>query len=545
MITGHRGDGRRRGPAFFTPGTSLRGKFSLFVLLATLLTALVVTFVSIHSIREFLYGRIELKLPSLLQRTSEKLDLSYQQRLHEIGVFANSDLLVESLSRHNAGEGGDSQAEMNQFLSYLFENSPQFRSLFVLDPGGGLVAWAGEKVVLDPGNRRSLSSIAGSALNNVLTPRQGNVQIVSAPVSKYGDSETYGTLHAVIDLKSLQPHLQNEDFSDAGVMYLLDGEGRYIAVSTGKIVSGDIAGTYQRPLPRTPSKPTLAEYENHAGQSVLGSSIYLPRIDGALVMEEPYRAAFAPVSNILWRTLAINLAIVLIFSAIAYRIAVSITRPIDELSRGVRRIGDGEREVVIPGAASNDEIGVLTQAFNTMASQLDLNTKELERLSSVDELTQVYNYRYFREYLSQEVAKLDESGQSLALLLCDIDHFKQWNDNFGHAKGDEILARVASLLKTTCRTSDIVARYGGDEFAILAPNTSLEGALALAEKLRTAVAEAGLGDDAGGEPNALTISTGVSAFSESRDHLFEEADRALYSAKSEGRDCVRAAGVLG
>ena len=130
-------------------------------------------------------------------------------------------------------------------------------------------------------------------------------------------------------------------------------------------------------------------------------------------------------------------------------------------------------------------------------------------------------------------------------MLCDVDFFKDWNDRFGHAKGDEILAEIARVLKNACRRSDLVARYGGDEFAVLAPNTNLEGALALAETLRASVAKAMIINDASLPHEHLTISTGVSTFSESQEVLFEEADRALYSAKHSGRNCVRAAGVLG
>lgn len=530
------------------PGASLRGKFSVFVLLATLVTALTVTLVSIQSIRAFLYDRIELKLPSLLESTSQKLDLSYRQRLHELGVFAASDSLVEGMENYSNGGSETDKQDIGMFLGYIFENSPQFESLFVLDAGSELIARAGKVVALEPTQRTALSDVGESALTNLSTSGQGSVQIVSAPISEYR-GKALGTLHAAIDLESMREYLHSEELSEAGAIYLLDREGRYIAVSTRDGVSVDTAGTYEHPVPRSISKPLLSEYENGDGEKVLGSSIYLPRIDGALVMEEPYAAAFAPVSSILLRTLAINLAIVLIFSYIAYRIAVSITRPIDELSKGVRRIGDGEREVVIPTTSSNDELGALTQAFNTMASQLDHNTRELERLSSTDELTQVYNYRFFKENLTHELEKLDAGDHSLALMLCDIDHFKQWNDRFGHAKGDEILSRVAGLLKNACRDTDVVARYGGDEFAVLAPNTSLEGALALAEKLRALVIDSGFPlegeQDAGKTTETLTISTGVAVFSESAEQLFEEADRALYSAKQAGRDCVRASGVKG
>lgn len=525
------------------PRTSLSRKFCLFVLFASLVTALAVTLVSVQSTRDFLYSRLEHKLPALLQRTAEKVDLLYQQRLHEVDVFADAKTLVAGVSNYEADGSDARRKEIGQFLRYILQNSPQFKSLFVLDERGALIVWVGKTIDLDAHDKLSLAQVNEPSLSSFVDVNHDNVQIASAPISQYGDM-VRGSLHAAIDLPSLQPPLRNEDLSDAGVMFLLDHDGRYIVASAGSSTSR-VDGVYAHTVPQAPSAPVLKEYRNGLGESVLGSAIYLPRIDGALVVEEPYNAIFAPVSSILWRTLAINLTIALLFSAIAYRVARSITRPIQELSDGVRRISEGETDVAIPETRSNDEIGVLTQAFNAMTNQIDRNTKELERLSSTDELTQLHNYRFFKDYLSTEVDTGDEGGQPLALVLCDIDHFKEWNDKFGHARGDEILSTVADLLKNTCRESDLVTRYGGDEFAILAPNTGMEGALALAETLRAVVADAGIVDDNGGEHRPLTISTGVSVFSETREKLFEEADRALFSAKRAGRNCVRAAGVLG
>lgn len=526
------------------PATSLSGKFCFFVLLATLLTALAVTLVSAQSTRSFLYSRLEHKLPGLLQRTAEKIDFLYQQRLHEVDVFADAKTVAEGVSRYEASRSDADKKEIGQFLHYVLQNSPQFETLFALDESDALIVQVGRRIDLDDADRLSLAHVKQPSLSSLLGPDHNNIQIASAPVSQYGDKPR-GSLHAAINVSSLQPLLLNEDLSEAGTMFLLDHDGRYIVSGPGSAVPAAGNGVYDHTVPHAPSPPTLNEYRNGLGQDVLGSAIYLPRIDGALVVEEPYDAIFAPVSSILWRTLGINLAIVLVFSAIAYRVARSITRPIHELSEGVRRISEGETDVAIPETRSNDEIGVLTQAFNAMTNQIDRNTKALERLSSTDELTQLHNYRFFKDYLSTEADTGEATGQPLALVLCDIDHFKEWNDKYGHARGDEILSTVAQLLKNTCRDSDLVTRYGGDEFAILAPNTNIEGALALAETLRTVIADAGFVDDNDDEHRPLTISTGVSIFNESRDQLFEEADRALFAAKRAGRNCVRAAGVLG
>lgn len=526
------------------PRKSLRSKISLFVCAVTLLAALMVTFISTHSVRNFLYSQIEYKLPALLQRTAEKVELLYQQRMHEVGVFAGAHTLVESMTRFSMQPSEENLEEIRQFLYYLFENSPQFESLFVLSASGAYITGVGETIDLESGPRARLSGIKKVSLDNIFIVGHGNLQVVSAPIRPDGDSDK-STLHAVINLESLREQLQNWELSADGTMFLVDAENRYIAANRKSKITGNFRGAYEHSVDKSSSTPVLQEYKNSMGQDVVGGAIYVPKIDGALIVEEPYHTVFAPVQAILQRTLTINLAIVFLFAFIAYRITVSISRPIDALSKGVRRISAGEKNVAIAEPESNDEIGVLTQAFNSMTHRLAANSKELERLSITDGLTQLYNYRYFQQCLSQEVERVEEGGRSLALVLCDIDNFKDWNDQYGHSKGDEILSKIALILKSNSRGSDLVARYGGDEFVILAPSTNLEGALALAEKLRSSVASANILGSVDGLQKSPTISTGVSVYSGSREALFEEADRALYCAKNSGRDCVRAAGVMG
>ena len=140
--------------------------------------------------------------------------------------------------------------------------------------------------------------------------------------------------------------------------------------------------------------------------------------------------------------------------------------------------------------------------------------------------------------LTREIKRVDRSGEPLSLLLMDIDDFKQLNDHFGHVAGDELLVGLAQVLNQSMRDSDLVARYGGEEFAVLAANTELAGAANLGEKIRTAVSEAAfiVGDSM--RPTRMTISIGVAQYRGSRKQLFRKADRALYRAKGEGKDCV-------
>jgi diguanylate cyclase (GGDEF)-like protein len=170
---------------------------------------------------------------------------------------------------------------------------------------------------------------------------------------------------------------------------------------------------------------------------------------------------------------------------------------------------------------------------------------EMERQSRTDALTRVYNRRYFDERAGSELERaLLRPRDPLALLLVDIDHFKRFNDLFGHARGDEVLKAVARVLRDGVRRGDVVCRYGGEEFALLLPGTDARQAVAVGEALRRAVASAKA--SVGGP---VTVSVGVASTEEgdmaSVTDLFHAADMALYEAKAAGRNRVmRARGSI-
>nr|WP_277626207.1 GGDEF domain-containing protein [Arsenicicoccus piscis] len=157
-----------------------------------------------------------------------------------------------------------------------------------------------------------------------------------------------------------------------------------------------------------------------------------------------------------------------------------------------------------------------------------------------DVTTGVYNRRYFDEQLAQLSADAAERGEPLSLVLLDIDHFKVVNDSFGHLVGDQVLADLGALLRRHARPSDVVTRYGGEEFAILQPRTPLPVAEAFAERLREAVADYRW---TAADPGRVTISAGVASALDRTDDrsLIRAADRALYDAKAAGRNRVAAA----
>ena len=185
--------------------------------------------------------------------------------------------------------------------------------------------------------------------------------------------------------------------------------------------------------------------------------------------------------------------------------------------------------------------------------------EQLAYLAVTDELTGLTNRRGFLTQFEDELWRARRYGHPLALVLFDLDHFKKVNDTYGHAKGDEVLTEFARVLEKTSRRVDVTARFGGEEFAAVLPETDLEGAQAFAEKVR--LATQGIGDFGLGQPVHITVSAGAVSLPhvhlDSDSHtsasdaaavirtLLEEADRCLYRAKDEGRDRVVALSING
>jgi two-component system cell cycle response regulator len=170
-------------------------------------------------------------------------------------------------------------------------------------------------------------------------------------------------------------------------------------------------------------------------------------------------------------------------------------------------------------------------------NQLKALNQKLQSLAVTDGLTGLHNHRAFQDYLEEQFQTAMRNKQPLALILMDVDHFKQYNDTYGHQAGDEVLRQVAQILQTNVREGDFVARYGGEEFVVVLPRTDLESAVAVAERLRRAI------ESAEWSLRPVTGSFGVASIRpdmETRQELIEAADQALYQAKKNGRNRVEA-----
>jgi len=168
--------------------------------------------------------------------------------------------------------------------------------------------------------------------------------------------------------------------------------------------------------------------------------------------------------------------------------------------------------------------------------------KHLSKLAMTDELTDLYNRRAFLSSLNKELTRAERSSQNLSIFMVDVDFFKNINDQYGHHGGDIALQHFARIVKDLMRNEDTVSRFGGEEFAVLLPNTGINEALNIAERLRKAIEDSFVTNDNDDREIHFTVSIGVAMLDEKRvtsaTTLLNNADQALYNAKESGRNRV-------
>jgi diguanylate cyclase (GGDEF)-like protein len=178
---------------------------------------------------------------------------------------------------------------------------------------------------------------------------------------------------------------------------------------------------------------------------------------------------------------------------------------------------------------------------SSLALQNALLHEELERLSITDRLTELYNHGYFQQRLEIEMGRAARFGHRLSVIMLDIDDFKQYNDRYGHPRGDKVLQAVSTIIRQNLREIDVAARYGGEEFILVLPETDVEGALAVAERIRKSMSEFEFFTTDEDSSGPQTVSLGVSTYpvhATTAARLVETADRAMYQAKRLGKNQV-------
>jgi diguanylate cyclase (GGDEF)-like protein len=243
----------------------------------------------------------------------------------------------------------------------------------------------------------------------------------------------------------------------------------------------------------------------------------------------------------------------LVFAFILFKVIVN---PIQQLNNGSLKISEGDLAHRVP-VNRNDELGSLAQSFNIMADsiqekmdalEVQMNAinearKKMEEMATTDELTGLYNRRFMFRMLDEELSRSIRKGYNLSFIMIDIDHFKRFNDTHGHLVGDLVLKGTAAEIKNTCRVIDVVARYGGEEIAVIAPDCPIDALKEFCERIRRAIENNRIKTPEG--DLSVTVSIGATSFDKvlldaigDSNRIILFADVALYRAKEKGRNRV-------
>jgi diguanylate cyclase (GGDEF)-like protein len=277
---------------------------------------------------------------------------------------------------------------------------------------------------------------------------------------------------------------------------------------------------------------------NSKGVTQIASFKRLKTVDWILASAYPQEEAYAPIKR--FRTyLYSSLMLITLFSVVlVWLLTNRITSSLNSFTRQIYHIRENPEEMHEININSNDEVGLLAATFNDVMQKLHLSQKMLENLSRTDPLTGLFNRRHLEIEAPKLIDLSTREKSSTAVIMVDIDHFKKVNDISGHEAGDAVLIHLAMILQKAVRTYDLVVRYGGEEFLLLLPLITSQGATDIAERIRKSIQDTPITFN--NELITITASFGVFTAEDipNLGNAIALADAALYKAKSSGRNRI-------
>ena len=518
---------------------SIRIKILVLAVLATLLPSLGTAWISYLENKSALEAKATEELWSGSVQTARELDLWAKDRRYDLRVFASSYEITENIDNIARGNSTGAHRRVTDYLKSVSERFKDYDNLLILAPDGRVVAASADQpdaVELPPDWRERLRTadfVAGAPYWDAADVRPEVV--VAVPILRAGERVPVGTLAAEVNLLGLIETLRSFAPGKAGFASLLSPDGSLIVSSRG----GSAEDMQLRYAPETiraqlDSDGAPVELTDLRGEHVLGSMRLVPALDWIVVAAIPSDEVYGQLVRMRVLTLSIVLGTLLVAAVLGYALGLIIVRPLDRLASAASKVAAGDLEVDLVGTKGG-EVGYLTEVFRDMVAHLRASRVELERVSVTDPLTGLDNRRRLIETLQNEVLRSRRLEHVFSVVMADVDHFKEYNDQHGHPAGDEALKCVATVLREALRDVDSVARYGGEEFFVVMPETSADEAVDLAKRVRARLAKQV--PSAG----AVTLSFGVASYPSNGlngEALIDAADQALYEAKNGGRDRI-------
>ena len=441
-------------------------------------------------------------------------------------------------------------------------NLPWIRNVLVLDPNGRVACASVDNMTnLNLGDRDYFKRAKAErklVISDYIFSRVSKLPIAVAayPVAP-ADTRNGNVIIAGINLDWMSKVMDNLGGRPGVSAILIDSRGTVLATASDQtsMIGNPIDDVGLLPAIEKASAASKTgigriHFTAASGKQRLISFTRVPGTSSRLIVSVDEAVASAKINREI-STAYIQLGFVGLLVLLGALIAAErlIVRPIELMTAAATRFGRGDRSARVARSQLPAEFVPLARAFNAMAAQLgeresDLLTDNdrLTAMASVDILCGLANRRGFQSRLDFEWFKTLQTGEQLSLLMIDVDHFKLFNDTYGHLEGDACLTRLGEVLaRIANQTNGFAARYGGEEFCLMLPDTGVEAATAIAEAVRTAVQALGL-PHATSSHQTVTVSIGVACTTPNETQqsmdLIEAADAALYAAKHRGRNAV-------
>jgi diguanylate cyclase (GGDEF)-like protein len=527
--------------------------------------------IGVHLLRrnqELLRSKVEEGLSNHLLRKESTVQDWMRERVQDATRWSASFVIYEGFDSLVARRDSADVRDLKAYLDSLLGHYRVYESLFIVDFQGQVLAGTREEAlepwVAELVRQKDPADVIFSPLRRSEALGRPTLLVLKA-IQDPRKNQGLGYFVERIDVRELEALLVAES-SESGPAPWLFGPGGEVLVRAGKLPPEPGAEPF--PLPKEYLEGDADSVVAETSLPGVGSTMFALRtlggpFPGRLAAIVPTDVAFKSVAESRRGLILTGLAAIAVIAILNFVGARRVLQPILLLSEGAKRVAAGDLDVYLPVRGS-DEIAELTRAFNDMAHRIregreSLETardelsnaneglraanRTLETLAITDGLTSLYNHRHFQETFEKELRLCEQAGRPLSLLLIDIDHFKQYNDRWGHQEGDAALRRVAAQIMKGIRSTDMAFRYGGEELAVLLPSCPKTQGAEVAEKLRQAIRANTQRQGRFGE--RLTVSVGVATYPEDGKvarGLVDMADAALYSAKSAGRDRVVVSG---
>ncbi|MFZ1852027.1 MAG: diguanylate cyclase [Nitrosomonas sp.] len=548
---------------------SIRNKIILFSILATLIPSIGLGVLSFQQNETMIKESLMRELRALTNYADRELELWIKEQIYTVRELSHSKILTDGISLLTGSSSKNVITRQKNLVENYFKSVSNrldtVLELIAIDTNGQILA---RNVDLHepksfPENWTETTTIQG----NVAIPPHWNERFATSTVSILVpilsvDDYILGALVVTFDLHSIQTNLKDPIKSPLGEVLLLDNEGQIMLSSDGRILPGN-----QENINLSFEIEDLEELQHIPNELHIPQGLETEKVIGlaytsknppvTIIAHRSYDSVYAAWKE--QRDLFVGLvgAILLVTGIIAFRMGHAIVVPLQKLISATEGIVKGDFKIELKTSQRN-ELGQLTQMFNQMADKLHQNQTEinttsrdmqeknklLEKLSITDSLTGLFNRNKLNSIINEQLARFSRNNRPFAVLMIDIDYFKNLNDSLGHIAGDEIIVSVAQKILHCIRSVDFAARYGGDEFVVILTETTAEEAVKSAERIRSHVAN--IRFNATDElARVVTLSIGIIQ-SEAEDtslmHILSRVDSALYQAKNAGRNqthCIR------